>query len=133
MRWLVRVMQWVRAPMLHRLSARAEAERRAELLLEQHLSPFQRAQYRRKHSIIVIGGDTGTRYLIRSGAVANIDELDARGKHICSWCFHPVGALPSGDVMLAQKIALESFELEAIKVANRMSPARNTDAVVFSL
>jgi len=33
-------------------------------------------------------------------------------------CFTPQGHLPICDVMLAQKIALECFELDALAVAN---------------
>jgi hypothetical protein len=35
------------------------------------------------------------------------------------WCFVPKGSLVTGDVMLAQKIALETFECRALAVANR--------------
>jgi hypothetical protein len=42
---------------------------------------------------------------------------------VCVLCFVPEGHLPVGDVMLAQKLALESFEVEAIKVANMAPPA----------
>ena len=33
-------------------------------------------------------------------------------------CFEPQGQLPVGDVMLAQKVALELFESKALRVAN---------------
>ena len=39
----------------------------------------------------------------------NIDELDFAGNKVCEWCFLPEGNLAAGDVMLAQKIALETF------------------------
>jgi hypothetical protein len=67
----------------------------------------------------VLGGDTGTRYRIRAGTIMNIDELDCRGKTVRQWCFGPQGDLAVGDVMLAQKIALETMELEALATANR--------------
>ena len=35
------------------------------------------------------------------------------------WCFGPQGNLAVGDVMLAQKIALETIEVEALAKANR--------------
>ena len=35
------------------------------------------------------------------------------------WCFVPLGYLVPGDVMLAQKIALETDEVAAVSVANR--------------
>jgi hypothetical protein len=37
-------------------------------------------------------------------------------------CFMPIGALPIGDVMLAQKIALETCEREVRAVARRFTP-----------
>ena len=48
----------------------------------------------------------------------NIVELAANGRVNRRWCFAPEGALATGDVMLAQKIALETFELNALAIAN---------------
>ena len=41
---------------------------------------------------------------------------------MCVLCFAPEGGLVVGDVMLAQKLALELFESDTLKVANRLSP-----------
>jgi hypothetical protein len=49
----------------------------------------------------------------------NIDEFNSDGKVVAQWCFAPHGDLVVGDVMLAQKIALETMELEALRKANR--------------
>jgi hypothetical protein len=38
------------------------------------------------------------------------------------WCFVPYGSLVAGDVVLAQKIALETFEHGALLVAKRFVP-----------
>jgi hypothetical protein len=43
----------------------------------------------------------------------NVDELDSVGNRVCEWCFLPEGKLAAGDIMLAQKIALETFESQA--------------------
>jgi len=51
--------------------------------------------------------------------MTDVDELDSDGNKVCEWCFLPNGNLASGDVMLAQKIALETCESEALAVANR--------------
>jgi hypothetical protein len=67
----------------------------------------------------VIGGDTGGRYRIRLGQQMNVERLDKYGKVVCLMCFLPEGRLPLGDIMLAQKCALELFEQEAVAVANR--------------
>jgi hypothetical protein len=40
----------------------------------------------------------------------NIDEVSKEGDLGPVWCFGPVGHLPLGDVMLAQKLALEADE-----------------------
>jgi hypothetical protein len=88
-------------------------------LLTEHLSHAQRAQYVRFNYFDVVGGDSGRRYRIRHGQVLNVELLDKAGRRLCLMCFMPAGNLPLGDVMLAQKLALESFEIEAIKVAHR--------------
>ena len=49
----------------------------------------------------------------------NIHELDGAGRPRVGWCFAPKGHLVAGDVMLAQKIALEIDERGALTVANR--------------
>ncbi len=58
----------------------------------------------------------------------NIHELDGAGRPRVGWCFAPKGHLVAGDVMLAQKIALETDERGALAVANRFGVAggRNT-------
>ena len=92
-------------------------------LLVSNLSPIQRQQFARHNYFDVIGGETGMRYRIHDGRTLNIAELNESGGCVRLLCFEPEGTLPVGDVMLAQKIALELFETEAIRVANA-SPAR---------
>ena len=65
-----------------------------------------------------IGGVSGTRYRIRYGPTLNVETLDKNGRRKHMLCFAPKGYLPIGDIMLAQKIALELFEADAIKTAN---------------
>lgn len=88
-------------------------------LLDEWLSPAQRECLKTHNYFEVTGGTTGTRYRIRRGRQQNIDELDADGKKVALLCFLPEGQLVAGDCMLAQKIALESNETEALRVANR--------------
>src|ERR1700760_662951 len=88
-------------------------------LLRDWLSPRQRAQLDAKGYFDVIGCDTGKRYRIRRGTSANVHEIDDAGRLRMGWCFVPVGGLVEGDVMLAQKIALETDELRTLAVANR--------------
>ena len=87
-------------------------------LLTDNLSPAQRDQLEVFNYFDVVGGDTGTRYRIRFGNLMNVEGLNTRGKRMRLLCFVPEGRLPVGDTMLAQKIALELFETEAVQTAN---------------
>lgn len=99
---------------------RSDAHERGMRLLKENLTPEQRHQYARYGYFEVIGGKTGKRYRIRHGRSMNIDQLDKNGRRVCGWCFFPEGNLVTGDVMLAQKVAIELFETDAIKIANKM-------------
>jgi hypothetical protein len=87
-------------------------------LLREWLSPEQQAQFDALKWFDVIGCDSGTRYRIRYGPATNVHEIDDAGRPIVGWCFVPSGRLVAGDVMLAQKIALETNERAALLVAN---------------
>jgi hypothetical protein len=95
-----------------------QSEERGQDLLRQWLSPEQAEQYDKYKRFEVVGCDTGTRYRILRGKIMNIVELASNGRVRRRWCFAPEGALATGDVMLAQKIALETFELNALAIAN---------------
>jgi hypothetical protein len=97
----------------------SQAQQKALTLLCLWLSPEQAAQYNSQEHFDVIGSDTGTRYRIRHGQMMNIDQLDSAGNRVCQWCFAPEGELAAGDCMLAQKIALETFETKVLAIANR--------------
>jgi hypothetical protein len=96
-----------------------EAEARAVQLLARNLTRAQRERYETCRYFDVIGGDTGARYRIRHGYQMNVELLDREGRRSQIWCFVPKHGLPAGDIMLAQKIALELFEPEAIRVAKK--------------
>lgn len=98
---------------------REKSEARGLKLLKEWLLPEQLALYEQSGYFEVIGCDTGKRYRINRGTQLNIEELGPTGEPKCTWCFLPEGDLVAGDVMLAQKIALETNEREALKVANR--------------
>ena len=95
-----------------------ESEERGQDLLRQWLSPEQAEQYDKYKRFEVVGCDTGTRYRILRGKIMNIVELASNGHVRRRWCFAPEGAIATGDVMLAQKIALETFELNVLAIAN---------------
>jgi len=96
------------------------ARERAIQLLKQNLSPDQLKQYERSGHFEVIGGCTARRYRIRRGHQMNVELLDQNGRRFCCLCFRPEGTLATADVMLAQKIALELFEVEALEVAKKV-------------
>jgi hypothetical protein len=97
---------------------RTEADKRAMMLLRSWLTPEQDKQWAARGEFEVFGSDTGTRYRITYRAVMNVHQLDPAGHAVTQWCFAPAGGLAVGDVLLAQKIALETMEREALAVAN---------------
>ena len=94
-------------------------EARGITLLRQWLSPEQQAQFDASKSFDVVGCDSGRRFRISHGTGTNVYEIDDAGRPVMGWCFVPSGHLVAGDVMLAQKIALETNERAALAVANR--------------
>ena len=97
----------------------SRAEKKGIALLRSWLTPEQSKEWDSYKRFDVIGSDTGTRYRVKYGAAMNIDELNSDGKVVAQWCFGPQGNLVVCDVMLAQKIALETMESEALRRANR--------------
>lgn len=101
------------------LGSRIEAREKALKLLKENLTPQQLQTYEKHKWFEVKGGDTGRTYRIHHGRQMNISVRNWRGKHKHGLCFLPTGGLVEGDIMLGQKIALELYESEALKVANR--------------
>jgi hypothetical protein len=91
-------------------------------LLRSWLSPVQRKQLVEMGYFEVVGVATGKQYRIYPGAGMNVCEVDEKGRPMLGLCFLPLGELPIGDVMLAQKIALENFESSALAVAKTFVP-----------
>lgn len=100
-------------------AAKAEAEKRGMDLFLANLTPAQKKTYEQSKYIEVKGNKSGKTYRIHHGRQQNIHELDPEGKVVTGWCFLPQGNLVVGDVMLAQKMALEQREKAALKTANR--------------
>jgi hypothetical protein len=100
------------------LGARRGFEKKAIALLRSWLTPEQLHQWDSSCEFEVIGSDTGTRYRITRGIAMNVHQLDRSGKPVTQWCFQPAGKLAVGDVLLAQKIALENMERRALWRAN---------------
>jgi hypothetical protein len=99
-----------------------DREARGLRLLREWLSPEQLEQFDKKSYFDVTGCHSGKRYRIRLGTSLNIHEIDHKGCPQTGWCFVPNTFLVAGDVMLAQKIALETDERGALAVAKSFSP-----------
>jgi hypothetical protein len=91
-------------------------------LLREWLSAEQLSQFNMLGYFEVTGCQTGKRYRVLYATGTNIHELDEEGHPIIGWCFVPAGSLVPGDVMLAQKIALETDESAALQVAKSFRP-----------
>jgi hypothetical protein len=109
-----------------RLTARQndDSEARGLKLLREWLSPDQVAQFDADAYFDVIGCDTGKRYRIHYGSSMNVEELDDLGQPRACYCFVTVAPLVPGDVVLAQKVALETDERAALAIANKFTPQR---------
>jgi hypothetical protein len=96
----------------------SDGDAKSLALLKQWLSPSQLAQYERDRFFDVTGSTSGKRYRIRTDRQQNVYRLEG-GREMHGLCFvpDPEQTRAVGDVMLAQKIALETDEAEALKVA----------------
>lgn len=106
---------------------------KAWALLVANLTVEQNASLRQRKFFRVRGGETGRIYEIHTGRTNNIRYISEDGRRWGTMCVVPHGALQLGDVMLAQKLALECDEERTWAVANRqgMLPiAAHVDAVM---
>jgi hypothetical protein len=92
------------------------AEKRAEDLLMSMLDATQREMFRKEQAIIVIAA-SGIRYRIRLSMINNIEQLDTHGNPLLKLCVHPVN-VPLADVLVTQKLLLETDEQEFRRMAN---------------
>jgi hypothetical protein len=120
-RWLAEGVHKVRALRQRHKAFKATREARGITLLREWLSPEQKMQFDASRCFEVVGCHTGRRYRIRHGTATNVLEIDDAGRPVMGWCFVPSGDLVAGDVMLAQKIALETNESAALAAANRFT------------
>jgi hypothetical protein len=98
-----------------------DPEERSLKLSREWLSLDQLAQFEAGRYFDVAGCDSGKRYRIHHGTSMNIFEIDDTGCPRIGWCFAPAAYLPVGDVVLAQKIALETDERGALTVAKQFA------------
>jgi hypothetical protein len=106
--WLARTRAFLRpSPSDQRLPDQV-SEARARALLERALAPEQLHDLRTRHYFYVKG--RRRTYRIREGHSANVEALDSIGCVIGRLCAHPLGHVPVSDVMLAQKLWIETDE-----------------------
>jgi hypothetical protein len=118
-RWSVELARRFRAWRQRLKVSKEIREARGLKLLHEWLGQVQKDQFDAARYFEVIGCDTGKRYRIHHGTAGNVCELDDNGRPVLGLCFVPAGALVAGDVMLAQKIALETNELTVLAIANK--------------
>jgi hypothetical protein len=128
--WCLQALASFRHTHLARYSAvygsfRLEREARGQRLLRNWLTPAQLRCYEEHAYFEVVGSHSGRTYRIHHGTQANVEQLDVEGRTACAWCFVPEGDLVAGDVMLAQKIAIETNEKAALAVAIRYATLRH--------
>jgi hypothetical protein len=104
--------------LVHRPST---VELRGRKLLREWLSSEQLALYDAHNYFEVTGCHTGKRYRMSHAVGANVYELDDAGRPQAGWCFVPNDHLVAGDVMLAQKIALETDAFELKQMCSYLS------------
>lgn len=102
---------------------RSLAEKRAEKLLQETLSPAQREELASKgfFTLTTIAKSGEERiYRIKRGRSRNVEQVDATGRRIKTLCAHPVAAIPDADTMVAQKLMLETPDMqeEFLRIAN---------------
>lgn len=97
-----------------------DASTRGWQLLLENLTPGQRHELETKNYFTVIGNASRRRYAIGKDITYNICLLTPGTAEWAeaNYCFRPEGDLCLGDVMLTQKIALETNEVEALSIAN---------------
>ena len=106
------------------VNRRSMARQRGLELLKANLTPDQLNQFLATRRFDVVGGVSGRTYRIRMAAgPMHVEELDQLGQCVRRLCFFPKGRLVDGDIILAQKVALEAFEVEALVIANKF-PAK---------
>jgi hypothetical protein len=116
---------WINEAFYGRDVGDAKANERGMQLLKSWLTPEQRKTFENDGHFDVVGSASKKLYRVKEGRQQNVFELDGNNREICGWCFLPQGALVAGDVMLAQKIALETDERAALKIANRFADRRH--------
>lgn len=94
------------------------AKERSFELLKAWLDPQQLASFQEHQYFEVTGSDSGVRYRLRPQSAFGIEALTGRRKGTL-YCVVPTGAPALGDILLAQKIGLETNERATLARANK--------------
>jgi hypothetical protein len=92
------------------------AEARADELLAELLEPAQLDEYREHGRFTVVAPSGRTYRLLRGLGVAEVNGED--GRVLRRFCIHPPRWHPAGDVLVCQKLLLETDEAEFLATAN---------------
>ena len=99
---------------------RVLAEKKAEILLRQLLTPEQQETLDQKKCFYLHSG--GKKYRIERGRTGNVKLVDERDQVLESYCIHPQVNCPDADTMLAQKLLIETDLEKFERVANVSRP-----------
>lgn len=104
---------------IRRIEKRKErrAVRRAEKLLDAHLTHKQRRELKKKKLFHVRGQD-GNLYQITHYGHQNVFQIEG-GRRIRQFCAVSSGQVPIADLLLAQKFLIESDIAHFLKIANK--------------
>ena len=107
------------------------AHKRSMELLESWLSEEQLASLRERQTFEVVGNASGKRYRLHQKYSFGIEVLEGTdaGDLLCAV---PHGASALGDILLAQKIGLETAERATLQRANRHSRARQAQYALMT-
>jgi hypothetical protein len=103
------------------LVARKNAHEKGLALLREWLSPEQLSDFDHHGHFYVVGSVSGIKYRIRLNTPYNIDVMSGT-EIVKQLCFGPEGIDCIGDLMLAQKLAIELCEGEALRATNVRPP-----------
>lgn len=104
---------------------REAADKRAEELLFAHLDKIQTAQYRKEKKFTVRSKD-GADFELQSLWSGNAVEMTPDGKRLARFCIHPAVIVPIPDLLLSQKLMLETDPAAFRRIANKTELAGAT-------